>query len=123
MGVKLVNLTPHPITIVVGDRKLVLPPSGQVARVGQTYRDLGAIDFEGAKVPVVATAYGDINGLPDPELGVFYVVSALVAQAAWATGRLDVLAPDTGAGAIRDAEGKIIGVSRLIASPDFRLLY
>jgi hypothetical protein len=119
--VKLVNLTPHPITIVVGDRKLVLPPSGgQVARVGQTYRDLGALGLEDLNVPVVATTYGDINGLPDPEPGVFYVVSALVAQAAWATGRLDVLAPDTGAGAIRDEEGRIVGVTRLLAHPDFR---
>jgi hypothetical protein len=121
--VKLINLTPHPITIVVGDRKLVLPPSGQVARVGQTYRDLGALGLEGLNVPVVATTYGDIVGLPPEEPGVFYVASGLVAQAAWAKGRLDVLAPDTGAGAIRDEEGRIVGVTRLLASPDFRLLY
>jgi hypothetical protein len=123
MGVRLVNLTPHPITIVVGEQKIQVPPSGQVARVAQQYRDLGGISFEGTPIPVVATTYGAIDGLPPEEPGVFYITSALVAQAAWAAGRLDVLAPDTGAGAVRDSEGRIVGVTRLLASPDFRLLY
>jgi hypothetical protein len=122
--VKLINLTPHPITIVVGDQKLVLAPSGNVARVSQGYRDLGTLGLgDTNNIPVVATTYGDVTGLPPEEPGTFYIVSALVAQAAWAAGRLDVLAPDTGAGALRDQEGKIVGVTRLIASPDFRLLY
>jgi len=120
---KLVNLTPHPITIVVGDQKLVLAPSGQVARVGQGYRDLGTLDFGDVAVPVVATTYGDIVGLPPEQPGTFYIASILVAQVAWAMGRLDVLAPDTGAGAVRDEQGRVVGVTRLIASPDFRLLY
>jgi hypothetical protein len=121
--VKLVNLTPHPIRVVVGEKEVVLPPSGQVARVGQTYRDLGHVDTGEALVPVVASVYGDIIGLPDGEPGTLYVASAMVAQAAWAMGRLDVLAPDTGAGAVRDEQGRIVGVTRLLASPDFRLLY
>ncbi len=119
--VKLINLTPHPITIVVGDQKLVLAPSGNVARVSQGYRDLGTLGLGDTNIPVVATTYGDIVNLPDPEPGVFFVVSALVAQAAWAAGRRDVLAPDTGAGAIRDEEGKIVGVTRLIGHPDLSL--
>lgn len=120
---RLINLTPHAIRIVVGDSELIVPPSGQVARVSQGYRDLGTLAFGDVDVSVVATTYGDIIGLPPEEPGVFYITSAIVAQAAWAMGRLDVLAPDTGAGAIRDEEGKIVGVTRLIASPDFRLLY
>ncbi len=121
--VRLINLTPHPITIVVGDQRLVLAPSGNVARVSQGYRDLGTLEVGGFDIPVVATTYGDIVGLPPEEPGTFYIVSAIVAQAAWAKGRLDVLAPDTGAGAVRDEEGRIVGVTRLLASPDFRLLY
>jgi hypothetical protein len=119
--VKLVNLTPHPIRVVVGEKEIVLPPSGQVARVSQEYRSIGTLVFEGANIPVVAATYGDIAGLPNPEPGVLYATSLLVAQAAWATGRLDVLAPDTGAGAIRDNEGKILGVTRLIGRPDLSL--
>jgi hypothetical protein len=120
---KLINLTPHPITIVVGEDKVEIPPSGQVARVTQGYRDLGTLELGDTNIPVVASTYGDIAGLPPEEPGVFYVTSGLVAQAAWAMGRLDVLAPDTGAGAVRDEQGRIVGVTRLIASPDFRLLY
>jgi hypothetical protein len=119
--VKLINLTPHPITIVVGDKRLDLPPSGQVARVVQTYVDVGNFALDGVAVPVVATTYGDITNLPDPEPGVLYLTSIVVAQAAWAAGRRDVLAPDTGPGAVRDSEGKIIGVTRLIGHPDLRL--
>jgi len=121
--VRLVNLTPHPITIVVGEDKIEIPPSGQVARVGQTYRDMGHVDIGGTLVPVAASVYGEVTGLPPEEPGIFYITSALVAQAAWAMGRLDVLAPDTGAGAVRDEQGRIVGVTRLLASPDFRLLY
>jgi hypothetical protein len=120
---KLVNLTPHPIRLVVGEKELILPPSEQVARVNQGYRDLGTLGLEGVDIPVVATTYGEIIGLPPEEPGVFYITSAIVAQVAWATGCLDVLAPDTGAGAVRDGEGRIVGVTRLLASPDFRLLY
>ncbi len=121
---RLINLTPHPITIVVGGNKVEIAPSGQVARVSQEYRDLGTLGLkEGVDIPLVASTYGDVTGLPPEEPGVFYIVSAIVAQAAWAMGRLDVLAPDTGAGAVRDEQGRIVGVTRLLASPDFRLLY
>jgi hypothetical protein len=119
---KFINVTPHAIRLVVRDQELILPPSGQVARVTQGYRSLGDLEVKGLNIPVVATTYGDVE-LPPEEPGVFYIASGLVAQAAWAKGRLDVLAPDTGAGAVRDGEGRIVGVTRLIASPDFRLLY
>ncbi len=117
----LINLTPHSIDIFVGDTKITIPPSGQVARVGQEYQNLGDLHLEdGAAVPLVAATYGEIQGLPEPRPGVLYITSGLVAQAAWAMGRRDVLAPDTGAGGVRDGEGRIIGVRRLLAHPDLR---
>jgi hypothetical protein len=45
---------------------------------------------------------------------VLYVVSLPVAQFAGRLGRADFIAPDTGSGAIRDADGKIIGVSGFV---------
>ena len=120
---RLVNLTPHPINVYLyGTDPLVIPPSGAVARVTQDYAPVGDLDLGGGVVvPLVATLYGAIQGLPDPQDDTFYIVSALVAQAAWAQGRKDVLAPDTGAGAVRDSDGKIIGVRRLLAHPDLKL--
>jgi len=67
------------------------------------------VEIDGVEVPVEEQTFGEIQGLPAPEEGVYYVVSTLVLTAAKAAGRQDVLAPDT-AHAIRDAEGKIIGV-------------
>lgn len=120
---KLINLTPHEITIYLdGADPLVIPPSGMVARVAQEYVSVGNLDLGGGiAVPLVATQYGAIQGLPDPVDGVFYITSALVAQAAWSQGRKDVLAPDTGAGAVRDDQGRIVGVRRLLAHPDLKL--
>ena len=119
---KLVNLTPHPINVYLyGTDPLVIPPSGQVARVAQDYTVLGDLDLGDGRIPLVAPLYGAIQGLPDPQDDTFYIVSALVAQAAWAQGRKDVLAPDTGAGAVRDSDGRVIGVRRLLAHPDLKL--
>lgn len=119
----LINLTPHDLTVYLADgTTLTIPPSGMVARVAQEYVSVGDLDLGGGlAVPLVATQYGAIQGLPDPVDGVFYITSALVAQAAWSQGRKDVLAPDTGAGAVRDDQGRIVGVRRLLAHPDLKL--
>ena len=122
LKVNLINLTPHDLTVYLADgTTLTIPPSGVVARVSQDYTPLGTLNLGNAQVPLVATTYGEIQGLPDPQDGTLFLVSALVAQAAWAQGRKDVLAPDTGAGAVRDSDGKIIGVRRLLAHPDLKL--
>ena len=55
-------------------------------------------------IPVYSTSYGEPEGLPEEKEGVFYLVSALTAQAA--KGRKDLLLVD---GAVRDSEGKIVG--------------
>jgi hypothetical protein len=45
---------------------------------------------------------------------VLFVVSLPVAQHAGRLGRGDFVAPDTGSGAVRDADGKIIGVKGFV---------
>jgi hypothetical protein len=44
--------------------------------------------------------YGDIDGLPDEQEGIFYIVSGLVAAAGIKLGRKDLMAPG---GLVRDA--------------------
>jgi hypothetical protein len=107
-GVKFVNLTPHEITIVRGDEKIVIPPSGLVARVRATEEKVGEVDG----IPVVVVNYGDVENLPAPEDGTIYLVSQIVLGAV--RGRSDVLAPNTGKGAVRDAHGNVAGVTSLI---------
>jgi len=107
---ELVNLTPHEIKIVGEDGKirLVVPPSGQVARVKTEQQVIGSVN----DIPIVKTEFGDVEGLPEPREGVYYIVATLVAQAMKGK-REDVVAPDTSPqGVVRDSEGKIVGVKR-----------
>jgi len=109
MGVKLVNLTPHEIKIVGenGEERLVIPPSGIVARVRTEQTLVRYVNG----IPIVRTTFGDVEGLPEPQPNTLYIVSSLVAQAV--PYRNDVVAPDTSPnGVVRDSEGKIIGVKR-----------
>lgn len=116
---KVINLTPHAINlykledcaeITQGNYKtlilkegvspmMVLPSEG-VARATQTKKQIDTIEG----IPVNATVYGDVEGLPEPSQGTFYVVSALTAQAA--KNRSDLLIVDS---TVRDADGKIVG--------------
>jgi len=110
-GIKFVNLTPHQINIVneKGEIILSIPPSGKVARV--TARPVKVGEISG--IPINKVEYGDIEGLPEPQKGVIYIVSILVLQALKSKGiqRNDVLAPDTNPySVVRDEQGRIIGV-------------
>lgn len=104
---EIINLTPHALNIVVGDHTVTIPPSGVVARVDVTRTVAETLTVDGVEVPVNATTYGAVVGLPDPEPDTMYVVSALVAQAA---KRPDVLVPDD---LVRDEEGRVIGARAL----------
>lgn len=112
---KLVNLTPHAIVLRKAEKDTVIPPSGKIARVSSMP---GSLKDLGLPVDVAtATVYGEIDGLPAPEADTFYIVSGLVLSRA--VGRDDVFGPGTGPSdnAIRDAENRIIAVTRLIAAP------
>ena len=101
----LINLTPHPIAIY-GNRPLeegpaeVIPPSGRVARVATI--DLGT--QLGIACSYELVEYGRIHDLPQPQSGIQYVVSLVVALAA--RGRDDLLAPYV---EVRNAEGTMVG--------------
>jgi len=113
---KFVNLTPHEIVIRRDDgTDLRVPPSGTVARVETFEEDAPPVDG----IPTVTRQFGRIAGLPpyDPRADVVYIVSALVLSALDAPKdevRPDVVAPDTGVTAVRDADGRIIAVSRFV---------
>lgn len=105
----ILNLTPHELVLVLdGGRSISIPPSGQVARCAVNRTQIGATALDGAIVPVFRTAMGAVEGLPDPESGVLYVVSRVVAEAA--RGRPDVLIPDD---AVRDEAGRVVGCRAL----------
>lgn len=97
---KFVNLTQHDLTIVLenGD-DLVLPASGEVARVTFSTQQVDEIDG----IPIYKTIYEpEVTGLPEPQDGVIYIASSMAAQTA---KRRDVLAPTK---LIRDDDGQVI---------------
>jgi len=99
---RLINLTPHPVRVVLPDGEIVLPPSGQVARLGEEVRPAGMLNG----IPVVEKRLTGLD-LPPVQPGVFYVVSLAVAQVA---RREDLLVPDD---LVRDERGQVVGCRRL----------
>jgi hypothetical protein len=109
--VNLINLTPHPLTLMRRDGEMIVPPSGRVARWVDSEEPRGEL----CGVPVVRRGDGAMLGLPPPEPGSVYLVSWLTLL--HCQGRDDVYAPDTGYTAQRGASGRIIGARRLLAAP------
>lgn len=106
---EFINLTPHTITIFDAGKNIIkeIPASGTLARI-ETKVDLtGEIDG----IQTVETYLGDISGVAEYQEGVYQIVSMPVAQVL--QDRRDILAPDTGLGAVRDEAGRILGTTRL----------
>lgn len=104
---KVINLTPHPITICDGAGAVlkVIPPSGQVARLAaKTVRTGQTVD----DVPLSRTEFGEPDGLPEPEAGTLLIVSQLIKSAL--PERTDLAVP---AEVVRDEKGVIIGCQSL----------
>ena len=108
-GVKIINLTPHAITVLKnGEEIAVYEASGSIARCESKTVAVGEI----AGIPLTETRFGKLylidgkrvkHELPERQDGTFYIVSALVARAA---GREDfIIVNDT----VRDDNGRIIG--------------
>lgn len=109
---KIVNVTPHEIVVFDQEGKNVImriPPSGIIARVTTTQQKVGEING----IPIFKTFYDKVENLPDPQPNTIYIVSSLVLQALGGS-RSDVVAPDTGTGAVRDSSGKIVGTKAFI---------
>lgn len=106
---KLINLTPHEITLILEGGELYIPPTGTVARCTTNRVTVGEVEIEGFKVPINKTEFGEVENLPQPEEGTYFIVSAIVAQA-MAGKRDDLLIPDD---AVRDEQGRIIGARAL----------
>lgn len=95
---KFINLTPHAITDALTGASF--PPSGEVARVAATFTPAG----EAGGVQLFRRTFGEVAGLPAPQDGVLFIVSALVADAA--KGRTDLVSPGE---LVRNADGQPIG--------------
>lgn len=111
----LVNLTPHPVLIQTGSGVTVrIPPSGRVVRCpAKPDRVLGTVQIDGHPVPLVINdVTRTVPGLPEPEEGVLFVVSRLVALAA--PQRRDMVFPHD---PVRDGTGRTAACRALAQVP------
>ena len=97
--VKFINATPHAIALNNGE---IFEPSGILPRVSQ---EISEFDRN-----LIATqSFGKVEGLPEPEAGVVFIVSALVLSAC--KDRTDLVAPATNHElTIRNEKGHIVSV-------------
>lgn len=94
----LINLTAHTITEVTTG--VSIPSSGRVARVKASTKKVD--EFLG--YPIFESTFGPVEGLPEPEEGVMYIVSALCMNAC--PERYDLLSPGN---LLRDEKGNPCG--------------
>jgi hypothetical protein len=127
--VELVNLTSHTIDLYGGSSYrridsirrvnewavpvLSIAPSGTVVRVRTTDTVVGGILVAGKKVPLLESRLDGIDALPDPVVGIGYIVSGLCAPYVVDLGRTDFYRVYK---QIRDKRGSVVGawgVSRI----------
>lgn len=100
---KILNYTPHEVDVYV-DNKIYVFPSMGLARCKQATYSAGTLNG----LPLCKTIYGEVEGLPQPQIGVMYIVSRVVRQAL--PQREDLLVPND---LIRDSEGNVLGCKAL----------
>lgn len=119
---KVVNLMKHDCTIALAGYTTTYPPSGTVATVEEKITPNGDRFLEnkveayesGLQVPIVKREFGEVQGLPEPQPGILYLVSSMVLAAV--PDRKDVFAPDSGQSATRNEKGHVVAISRLIGN-------
>lgn len=109
---KIINLTPHVITLRDKNGNEITIESTGRAKLVQTPGEV--MEIHGLPVPVAMPAEGGhVEGVGEPEDETVYIVSFPVAQF---LKRPDVMSPGTSPqdGAVRDDNGRIVAVTRLI---------
>lgn len=99
MTSKFINLTPHQINLFTNEKEIVLPPSGQVARLKSEFLGNGLIQD---RIDL------EIIDLPEPRESLIYVTSSVVMAEACRLGRTDVVSPG---GDRRNKSGQINGTT------------
>ena len=106
----VINLTPHRVVVQNAtdpNEGWLFEPSGIIPRL-ETIEEI-AEDTWG--IPTVTRKFGNIQNLPEKTEGAVFIVSSLILSAC--PDRVDLVAPDTGATAIRE-NGQIQAVTRFV---------
>lgn len=97
----LINLTPHNINLYKDGKITKIIPSSGIATCETKSLLIDNIDgFD-----VYTTEFGEVSNLPAPKDGVYYIVSAIVANKVKGTRSDCLIVNDT----VRNEKGQIIG--------------
>ena len=99
---KILNYTPHSITLIDYKGESTEYPSNGVARCEEIKSVVGSA----GGYPIYEVKYGNLSGLPEWEDNTVIVVSVIAAQAAKAAGRTDCLIVTD---VVRNDKGQVIG--------------
>ena len=110
----MINLTPHAIVVMNDEAEEItsFEPSGTIARVTTSEKEVGVWNYDGDYIAIVVGEKGEVTGLPEDKDARF-LVSGMVLDALGPEYHNIAFAPDTGATAIRNDKGHIVGVTRL----------
>lgn len=102
---KIINATPHAINVVNERMEVVRTFMPEISvRVSSRTEIVGIIDG----IPTDRTVFGEVEGLPAPQEGTYYIVSRLVKSAL--PDREDLLCPGQ---QVRNDQGQVIGCKSL----------
>lgn len=104
----LLNLTPHPVDIVMGDRVVTVQPEPVTCRIEIVRQPQAPLQTENGPVDAFLVTNGETVDLPPARPGVVLIVSRMVADAN--PDRADLVFP---LDLIRDETGRIIGCGSL----------
>lgn len=113
---KVINLTPHAVTLRGEMGDVTIPPSGFVARATATTSRCGTVEINGISIPLISTSYGELTVTNEAgetisfEDDTMYIVSSLAAQAASDELRRQLVIPSDFE---RDAQGRIVAARAL----------
>jgi|LSQX01.3.fsa_nt_gb hypothetical protein len=78
--VKIINLTGHEVKLrTPRGAERIIPSHGKL-RARYTTREFGNLDTEYGEIPLTKNYYQRVKDIPEPEEGVYYLVSRLFAE-------------------------------------------
>lgn len=126
---KLVNATPHPIVVILDGNKVIIPLSGVMIRVAAELVPVEEINYEGRKIPVVkeipknVVFFKEGEPMDEEEIKDYFrdtegvivpaMLSPYLKEIQQKIGKSIKFYAPTTSRAIRDENGRIIGVPSL----------
>ena len=101
---KIINCTPHDVNLITESENITFPRSGIIPRLTEQQVKINSVTVNGIEIDIMKKSFNEVEGLPEPENGTTYIVSALIAGAC--PGRTDLIIPND---TIRDEKGRIVG--------------